>query len=281
MTIKIITDTSCDLPDSIIKELNIEMIPLRVSFEDGETYLDRYELSPDLFIAKMRASNSLPKTAAPDPAMMIKSFEKGLAEAGEVLFISLSSPLSSTYQNAHLARSMIGSDRIKIFDSLTASLGTGITIIKAAHLVKQGLEMEDLLDRLIEIRSNRVMLFTLDTLENLVRGGRLKKYEGMTGDFLNIKPIMKINPEGLTEVIEKVRGRKKAIKRLLEMVDEFGGEYLSDKIIGISHLNCLDEARDMAEAIKRRYHPRENIIISDIGATIGTYVGEGGILVTF
>jgi len=281
MAIKIITDTSCDLPDSIIEELDIEMIPLRVSFEDGETFLDRYELSTELFIAKMRAFSSLPKTAAPDPAMMIKSFEKGLAEAGEVLFISLSSPLSSTYQNAHLARSMIGSDRIMIFDSLSASLGTGIMVVKAIRMVKQGLNMDDLLERLLEIRANRVMLFTLDTLDNLVRGGRLNKYEGITGDFLNIKPIMKINSQGLTEVTEKVRGRKKAIKRLLEMADEFGGELLSDKIIGISHLNCLDEAKDIAETIKSRYHPREDIIISDIGATIGTYVGEGGILITF
>lgn len=281
MTIKIITDTSCDLPDSIVRKLDIEIIPLRVSFEDGETFLDRYELSPALFIAKMRAFNSLPKTASPDPAMMIKTFEKGLAEADEVLFISLSSPLSSTYQNAHLACSMIDTDRIKIFDSLSASLGTGIMVIKAVHLVNLGLNMDELLERLIEIRDNRVMLFTLDTLENLVKGGRLNKYEGITGDFLNIKPIMKVNAEGLTEVTEKVRGRKRAIKRLLEMADEIGGEFLSDKIIGISHLNCLSEAMDIAEAIKTRYQPREEIIISDIGATIGTYVGEGGILITF
>ena len=281
MTIKIITDTSCDLPDSIAEELNIEMLPFRVSFEDGETYLDRFELSPYLFISKMRAYETLPKTAAPDPAMMIAAFEKGLAEAGEVLFITLSSPLSSANQNAHLARNILGTDRIKIFDSLSASLGTGIMIIKAVHLVNQGLNMEQLLQRLEIIRKNRVMLFTLDTLENLVKGGRLNKYEGLTGDFLNIKPIMKINSEGLTEVTEKVRGRKRSIKRLLELVDKFGGEFLSDKIIGISHLNCLDEAKATAEVIKSRYHLKQDIIISDIGATIGTYVGEGGLLITF
>jgi DegV family protein with EDD domain len=281
MAIKIVTDTSCDLPDSIINELDIQMVPLRVSFEDGETFLDRYELSPELFIDKMRAFNSLPKTASPDPAMLIKAFEKGLAEAGEVLFISLSSPLSSTYQNAHLARNMIGTDRIQILDSLSASLGTGIMVIKAVHLANQGLNMNDLLERLLEIRTNRVMLFTLDTLDNLVRGGRISKYEGFTGDFLNIKPIMKMNDEGLVEVTEKVRGRKRAIRRLLEIVDKFGRGYLADRIIGISHLNCHDEAMAIAHFIKNRYAIGSDIIISNIGATIGTYVGEGGILITF
>ncbi len=281
MNIKIVTDTSCDLPDSIVKENDIDIVPLRVIFEDGEDFLDRYELTPAIFVSKLRASHSLPKTAAPDPVVMIKSFMKGLTEAGEVIFISLSSPLSSTCQNAHLAKNMVGSDRIRIFDSLSASLGTGLMVVEAARLARQGLTMEALLERLTEIRNKRVMLFTLDTLENLVKGGRIHKYEGITGDFLNIKPIMTISPEGLPVVTEKVRGRKRSLKRLLELADEYGKEYFSGRLIGISHLNCLDDAEYIAGEIKDRHPQLEDIIISDIGATIGTYVGEGGILITF
>lgn len=281
MATKIITDTSCDLPDSIVNKYNIDIIPLRVSFEDGEDFLDRYELTPQLFVTKMRASNSLPKTSAPDPAIMIKAFKKGLAEADEVLFISLSSPLSSTYQNAHLAQTMIESDRISIFDSRSASLGTGLMVIEAAQLAGQGLAMEALVKRLIEIRRKRVMLFTLETLENLVKGGRIHKYEGITGDLLNIKPIMTINPEGVPVVTEKVRGRKRALRRLLEMIDEYGTDYLTGRIIGISHMNCWDDARYIADEINHRYPDAGEIIVSDIGAIIGTYVGEGGILITF
>lgn len=281
MAIKVITDTSCDLPDLIIKKYNVDIIPYRVSFEDGEDYLDRYELTPQIFVSKMRAFYSLPKTAAPDPVVMIKAFQKGLAEAGEIIFISLSSPLSSTYQNAHLAQNILGSDRISIFDSRSASLGTGLMVIEAAKLAGQGLNMETLLERLSEIRSKRVMLFTLETLENLVKGGRIHKYEGITGDFLNIKPIMTIKSEGVPIVTEKVRGRKKALRRLLEMTDEYGAEYLNGRMIGISHMNCGDDAQYMAEEIRSRYPDAGEIVISDIGAIIGTYVGEGGILITF
>ncbi|MEA4925978.1 MAG: DegV family protein [Syntrophomonadaceae bacterium] len=281
MNIKIITDTSCDLPDSIVKENDIDIVPLRVIFEDGEDFLDRYELTPAIFASKLRASQSLPKTASPDPAVIIKAFAKGLADAEEVLFISLSSPLSSTCQNAHLARDIIGLDRINIFDSLSASLGTGLMVIKAARMARQGLTMEALLERLTGIRNKHAMLFTLDTLENLVKGGRIHKYEGITGDLLSIKPIMTINPEGLPVVTEKVRGRKRSLKRLLELADAYGEEYFSGRLIGISHLNCLDDAEFLAGEIKDRHPQLGDIIISDIGATIGTYVGEGGVLITF
>ena len=100
MSIRIITDTSCDLPTEILNQYQIDMIPLSVTFENGETYLDRLELSPEIFVQKMAASRFLPKTAAPDPSTFIEHFEKGLREAGEVLFVSLSSGLSSTYEIA-------------------------------------------------------------------------------------------------------------------------------------------------------------------------------------
>lgn len=279
MSIKIITDTSCDLPQDLLNQYNIEMIPLKVTFNEKETYLDRLEISPEQFIDKMKSSKTLPKTSAPDPQTIISSFEKGLKEAGEVLFVSLSSGLSSTYQTALMASEMIGSKNIKVFDTLTASLGTGIAAIKAARMAAQGLKAGAVFEYLTAIRANREVLFTLDTLENIVKGGRLSTFQGMAGTLLNIKPILRGNPLGVPVVIEKVRGRKKAVNRMVSILGEFHGESVRDKLIGISHVHCPEEAEKLARAIKDIYKPKEDIIISEMGATLGTYAGVGGLMI--
>lgn len=106
MGLRIITDTSCDLPDEILEKYSIEMLPLKITFENGDTFLNRFEIPPSFFVKKMAESKSLPKTSAPDPKTFIEYFEKGIKEVGEVLFVSLSSGLSSTCQTARLACKM-------------------------------------------------------------------------------------------------------------------------------------------------------------------------------
>ena len=116
-----------------------------MTFENGETYLDRLELSPEIFVQKMAASRLLPKTAAPDPSTFIEHFEKGLREAGEVLFVSLSSGLSSTYEIAQLAKNLLGNTTVSVFDTLSASLGTGIMAVRAAHMAAKGFSMDEII----------------------------------------------------------------------------------------------------------------------------------------
>lgn len=280
MALRIITDTSCDLPEEELQKYGIEMVPLKVTFDNGENYLDRFELTPKVFVEKMRKSKTLPKTAAPDPHTLIEYFERGLKEAGEVIFVSISSGLSSTYQAACLAKDMLGSNKIKIFDSLTASLGTGIMAVKAAQMGAKGINLENIISKLEEIRREREVIFTLDTLENVVKGGRLSRLEGLAADFLHIKPILRGNEKGVPEIVEKVRGRKRAIKRIVDMAEEIAGRAMSSKIIGVSHVNCLDEANILAEQIKNRFNPL-NVIVSDMSATVGTYAGEGGLMINF
>lgn len=277
--VRIITDSSCDLPESLLIKYHIEMLPLKVTFENGENFLDRLEISPAMFVNEMKSSKTLPKTSAPDPLTFISCFENGLREAGELLFVSLSSGLSSTYQTALLASKIVGSKNIHIYDSLTASLGTGIAAIKAARMADQGLKAGVIVEQLLEIRKTREVLFTLDTLENVVKGGRLSRLQGMAGTMLNIKPILRGNLQGVPEVIEKVRGRKNAMHRLVNMLGEFAGRDVHERIIGVSHVDCLEEALKLAEDIRDRYKPNEQIIISEMGATIGTYAGVGGLMV--
>lgn len=279
MGVRIITDTSCDLPQSYLEKYNIDMIPLKITFEDGETVLDRVEVSPSLFVEKMAKSKTLPKTSAPDPETFIYSFARGLKECGQVLFVSLSSGLSSTYQTAVLASKMLGSNNICIFDSLTASLGTGIAAIKAARLAAMGLDVHTIAEKLLTMRENREVIFTLDTLENVVKGGRLSKLQGIAGTMLHIKPILRGNYAGIPEIVEKVRGRNKAIHRLVSMLGEIPGLNVSEKIIGVSHVCCPEDAAKLAGEIQDRYHPEERIIVADMGATIGTYAGVGGLMI--
>lgn len=278
MSVKIITDSSCDLPEELLEQYNIEMIPLKVSFGE-ETYLDRVEISPALFVRKMMHSKTLPKTSTPDPQTIISSFERGLKEAGEVIFVSLSSGLSSTFQTALLAKDMLGNNNIRVFDTLTASLGTGIAAIKAARMAAQGLKADKIIEWLTEIRHTREVVFTLDTLENVVKGGRLSSFQGMAGTLLNIKPILRGNNQGVPVVVGKVRGRKKAMQRLVNMLGEISVTSVGEKLIGISHVSCPEDAIKLADVIKDLYKPKEEIIIAEMGATIGTYAGVGGLMI--
>lgn len=279
MGVTIATDTSCDLPEEELNKYNIQLIPLKITFEDGQTFLDRIEISPSAFVEKMLKSKNLPKTAAPDLDSFISCFRKGLKETGQVLFVSLSSGLSSTYQTAVMASKMIGGPGICVFDSLTASLGTGIAAIKAARMAAAGMDVHAIVERLSALRKRRETLFTLDTLENVIKGGRLNRIQGAAGSILNIKPILQANFQGVPEIKEKVRGRHKALHRLVDILSEIPGLDPGKKLIGISHVACPDDAARLARDIQERYQPAEPVIIGEMGATIGIYAGVGGLMV--
>jgi len=281
MRIKIVADTSCDLPDELLTKYNIDLVPFRVNFENGETFLERFEIGSDEFAVKMSASKILPKTAAPDPASMIKIFEKGLSEAEEIMFFGLSSAMSSAIQNAYLARDMMNTNRITIYDGLSISLGTGILMIKAARMMELGLNIPEICRNLDSIRKKTEVFMMVDSLDNMIKGGRLNKYEGWAGNLLSVKPIVRVMEKGVPELFEKVRGQKKAIKRMADYPGLYAGSDASDRIIGICHLSNPENAKELAAMIRTRYNPKEDIITSNIGTTLGTHGGMGSLFLTF
>lgn len=279
MAIKVVTDSSCDLPDDLIRENDIEVVPLTITFPgDPRVYRDRVDISAREFWKRMFALKDLPKTSTPDPQAFVECFEKWLARGEEIIYVGLSSGLSSTVQTALLAREMVGSARIKIVDTLTASLGTGIQALKAVEYVKEGLSLEEVEKKVIEYRDSMETIFTLDTLENVVKGGRLSRAAGLIGTVIDLKPVFR-GVEGKVEVFEKLRGRKKALNRLVELAGQLG-KTARQRVVGLSHVDCLSEVERLAERIRELYQP-EKIIISDMSATIGTYAGKGGILLHF
>lgn len=280
MAIQIITDTSCDLPDSLLKQHEIELIPLKVSFDNGETFLDRVELSPAAFVKKMIVAKTLPKTSTPDPQTFIEYFKNGIKQKGHVLFVSLSSGLSSTFQTAQLACNILADQRVRIFDTLTGSLGSGIFAVKASLMANEGLPIDSIMGNLTAIQKKTITIFTLDTLDNVVKGGRLSRMEGFAGTLLNIKPILKGDKvTGTPYVLEKVRSRRKAMERMVTIIGEDAGSEIKQRLIGISHVDCENDAQRLAQMINEQYQPINPVIIAPMSATIGTYAGVGGLMI--
>ena len=278
MSIKIITDSSCDLPEELVDKYDIGIVSLHVTFDNNVTFTERVTIKPEQFWERMAASRGLPKTSRPTPEAFDEAFREALANQASVIFIGLSSALSGTFESAQLAARSVPGD-IYLIDSLTGSLGLGILVIKAHEFVRSGDSVQNVVKKVIDYRNNMTTLFTMDSLENLIKGGRVGRLPGFIGTMLSIRPIGKAGDKGQIDVLEKVRGRAKSLQRIVQLVGEMGGS-LQDKIVGISHVNCLQDALHLQKSIEENYHPGR-VIVSKIGSTMGTYAGNGGLIVSF
>lgn len=279
MPIKIITDSGSDLPLEYIDKYDISVIHLPVQF--GHETMPR-ETCTQSFYAKMREARELPTTASPSPMDFLEAYRQ--VEAGtDILVISMSSNISSTYQTAMIAKEMYEdegySNRIEVVDSKRFSGGLSLIVVQAAKWSETChclVEMRGRIERQIEKSSS---LFTLDTLENVIKGGRLNRLSGAVASVLNIKLLLKIGDEGTVEVVEKTRGLPKALNQLLTRLDEQEHDY-EQAVISIVHSNCEPLALEIKQRILER-HPFREVVFSCMGPVMGTYAGEGGIGVSF
>lgn len=279
MGIKIITDSCSDLPQEILEKYTIGVVPLEIRFDD-KTFLDGVDLTNNEFYNEMKEHNELPKTASPSPQQFIKEFKK---TEDNILVVTISSGLSSTYNSALIAKEIYEKDnkckKIHVIDSLSASVGEGLIVLKAAQMALQGMNIDELANYLRKCAKEGQVFFLLDTLQNIIKGGRIGKVTGHIATLLSIKLIMKSDGNGIVDLAEKVRGSNKAFKRLVDIIGENGTNF-EDRIFAIAHANCYAKALEYKAMIEEKYKFK-HIIISTIGATIGTYSGEGGILVSF
>jgi len=281
MTIKIITDGCSDLPDGLAEELNISVVPLSVHF--GQDCYSS-EIDRDFFYKRMREEVELPKTSSPSPNDFLIRFKEAIAEKKDVLVLACTSKISSTYNHAVLAKEMLEEEgehgqKIEVLDSKTASVGLGLLAVHAANWSKNGFHYNELLAKMKQQIEETRTFFALDTLENVIKGGRLDKLKGKVASVLNIKLVMCANHEGAIEVVEKIRGTQKALKRLIDKVGETWHQ--SDKkIIAVAHSNCEVRAKEFIKELIAKY-PYERVIMTNIGPVIGTYAGEGGIVIAF
>lgn len=276
--IHIVADSSCDLPDDFLKRHHIFIVPLTVRFGDDKEYRERIDITPEEFYKKMAASSTLPQTAQPSPASFLKVFEEITSPGDEILCITISSKLSGTFQSATLAKKMT-SIPVTVFDSLAASPGHALQIMRAVSLRDAGFSMEEIIKELTNYRDNDMTIFIyLKNLENIVKGGRINKFQGTLAKVMNIKLICE-GIKGEVVPLDKVRGNKRALERLLSIIGERKKSF-SDTVFCITHTDNIDDAQFLKTELLDRYNPKQ-VLIYPTGPTVGTYAGPGGIVITF
>ncbi|CAH0120121.1 MULTISPECIES: DegV family protein [unclassified Paenibacillus] len=275
--IRIVTDSTSDIPREVRERWGITMIPLKVHFGEEE-YSDAVTIEPAQFYEKLQQASKLPTTSQPSPVDFVEVYERLGAEPGtEIISFHLSAALSGTYQSAVLAKSML-EDKIDvtIIDSKSASYGFGMLVVTAARLAAEGKSKEEILEAVETLRQRRKLYFLVDTLEYLQKGGRIGKASAMLGTILNIKPILSIDDEGEVHAVEKVRGHKKAVARIIELLK---GNLGSMRVnITIGYATDRSEAEAMEAQLREHFDVAE-VDYTLIGSVIGTHVGPGVIAV--
>ncbi|HAS92915.1 MAG TPA: DegV family protein [Clostridiales bacterium] len=271
MGIRIVIDSTSDVTDEIIKKYNIKMVPLTVNFEN-ESFLDKVELNSKQFFEKLETAEKLPTTTLVSPGTFMEVFSDILLEGDKVLGLFLASEFSGTYDSACMAKNMIGSDDIYIIDSRSVCLGAFALILEAIELVQQNKDIEEIVKELEALREKVVAVAALDTLKYLEKGGRLSKGQAVVGTLLNVKPIVEIK-DGKISVIEKIRGKNKAVKWFDEWIEKNNYD-LSNKTVLLFHGKAYEQLKMLREAIEDKYKIK-NIIEQEIGAVIGTHSGPG------
>lgn len=274
--IKIVTDSSCDLNNEIAEQYNIEIVPLNIAFGDN-IYADG-EIENIEFYKMMADSPVLPKTSCPSPERFMRSYE---GEEEEVLVITLASKLSGTYSTAMLAKSMFEEEypnkKVAVIDTETGSIGQGLLIVKAAQLAEEGKSLDEIVSIIESLKKDIVFYGSLETLENAIKGGRINPIAGKLINALNFKIIVKIG-DGEVKPYDKARGDNNSLKKVVENVCSSikKGEV---KSLAIAHANCLDKAFKVKEMMLKN-HNFKNIMISEVGAVMGTYASKGAILIS-
>ena len=279
----ITTDNNSDLPEKYLKDHGVGCMYLSYSM-DGKSYTHGNFLPEHEFYEAMR-NGSMPTTAQVNPENAKALLEPYLKEGKDILHIAFSSGLSGTYNSSRIAAEELMEEypdrKIIVVDSLSASLGQGLLVWLAQQKKELGQTLEDVADWVEKNKLKMVHLFTVDDLNHLYRGGRVSRTTAIVGSMLNIKPVLHVDNEGKLTAIGKVRGRKKALQELVKLMDEKIGSFGADcDTIFISHGDCEQDAQYVAAKVKEKYNIK-NIIINQVGATIGAHSGPGTMALFF
>ena len=279
----ITTDNNSDLPESYYAEHNVGCTYLSYSM-DGQNYSHENFLPVEEFYDKMR-KGSMPTTAQVNPEAAKALMEPYLKEGKDILHIAFSSGLSGSYNSARIAGEELMEKypdrKIIVLDSLAASLGQGMIVYLAQQQKEEGKSIDEVAQGVKDHRLNVVHAFTVDDLNHLYRGGRVSKTTAVVGGVLNIKPVLHVDNEGKLIPVGKVRGRKKSLLALVDMMDQKLGSYKdSCDTIFVSHGDCIEDAQFVIDKIKEKY-PIKTVLVNYVGATIGAHSGPGTVALFF
>lgn len=273
--VRVFTDSAADIPKELVAELDITVIPIKLHM-DGQTYIDGVTLKAEEFYKRLPDASAFPTTSQPSPMDFSEAYRSALGEDVEILSIHLSSALSGTYQSAVLAKSMLEEENlhVTIMDSRSATYGLGMTVVAAARAAKEGKSLEECMRVAQYYIDNQKIVFTVDTLEYIQKGGRIGKAAALVGTLLNITPVLSLDEQGEVASIDKVRGKGKVLGRVMEL--------LQQKVppgpvsIGILHGNNEEGAKRWQEKLIEIYEVKE-CVISCLGPSIGTHAGPGAV----
>jgi len=272
-SVALVTDSTADIPRELRERLGIVMVPLKVNF-GSDSYLDNIDLEPADFYRKLTHSSQLPTTSQPSPADFFDVFKRLADEGRSVVSLHLSGALSGTYQSAMIAKSMLEDEgNITVIDSRSASYGYGMIVAHAAEMAARGESVEAITEHIQRMRRDLRLYFVVDTLEYLQKGGRIGKAAAVVGSLLNIKPILTIDDEGGITPVDKVRGQRRALSRITELLEHDVGQ--KPVHLGIALTPGFDEqAKEMAAMLRGKLNVA-SYSESEIGPVVGTHAGPG------
>lgn len=271
--LKIICDSLADVPINLVKQYDIEVIPLNIVINNTE-YKDGQNITNEEFYRLIKDSKEIPKTSQATYGQFKEIFKKYLDKQRSILYISGSSKVTGTYQSAMMAKNDLDGE-IHIFDSLNLSYGCGAQVVTASEMNEEGKSIDEIIKKLEQIRDNILVLFAVDNLDYLKKGGRLSASKAVIGSMLSIKPILQMQ-DGFIVNIDQVRGHKKVISKMIGMAREYIKDDIENKRIGIAHGDNEIEFEKLKKSVNEEFNCN-NVTEAKIGPSIGSHTGWGTI----
>jgi fatty acid kinase fatty acid binding subunit len=266
----IVVDSTADFPEAPKRFPNWRVVPLYVRFGD-ESYRDYIDLGPEEFYARLRTAETLPTTSQPTPGDFLATYEE-LAEYERIFSIHVASTLSGTFQSAQTAAEQVG-DKVRAIDSGTASAGIAMLGLAIQRRVERGTNDEEIDALVARFRAEARLLFTVDTLEFLQRGGRIGRAAAMVGQLLSVKPILTIR-DGEVVPLKRVRGNQKAMQEFVTQFTE-GSRDTPALHVGIAHADAPERARQLEKMVHGERPQAQIDLVTTLGAVVGTHAGPG------
>ncbi|KIL47987.1 DegV family protein [Jeotgalibacillus campisalis] len=270
--VKIVTDSTVDLKEEIVEKYNITIVPLTLSI-DGSSYVDRVEITPQEFLEKMRVSKELPKSSQPSAGAFKEIYDELGSDGSKIISIHMTGNMSGTVRSALTAKDLTDAD-VSVVDSRFISKALSFQVLEAAKMAQEGSSLSEILDRVSQIKNSTHLFVVVDTLENLVKGGRIGKGRAMIGSLLNIKPIASL-ANGEYTPVSKARSHSQVVKYLLsEFKKDVEGKTI--KAVAIVHANGMNLAQSLKDKIVSECEFND-VTIEETTPVISTHTGEGAI----
>lgn len=271
--VAVVSDTSADLPDAVLDQHHIALVPLQVVFGNS-TFRDRLELKPEEFYRRLRSSAELPTTSQPAPADFLQAFRDAGQAAREVVAVLLGSRLSGTFNAAQAAIRAGGFQGVHLVDSRSASFGVGLLALRGAELAESGWSGPRIAAELERVRARSGMLLTVDRYDNLLRSGRISRAKAWLAGMLDVKPILSLDGDGNVVPVERVRGRENVEGRVLALLEQRLSPRPRVVRFGVAHADAPEVAERIRKALVNQYRPKDCFVTLATGV-LGTHVGPG------